>query len=140
MSADSSAWNAWKNGATRSTRVRAIDVRHGARQREPVLERVAGARGRLRAVAEHPPAAVGAAADVDRVEPQMRAARRRDADQRAQEFRIAGDQRRGQPAVAHELRRAVGIGEHGFEQFGALDQAGLQLPAIRTRRSAAARG
>ena len=36
-----------------------IDVGHGARQREPVLQRVARARRRLRAVAEHPPAAVG---------------------------------------------------------------------------------
>ena len=74
-------------------------------EREPVLERVAGAGRRLRAVAEHPPAAVGAAPDIDRVEAQMRAARRRDADQRPQEFRIAGDQRGRQAAVADEVRR-----------------------------------
>ena len=76
---------------------RAIDVGHGAREREAVLQRVAGARRRLRAVAEHPPAPVGRAADVDGVEPQMRAAGRRDADQRPQEFRIAGDDRGRQP-------------------------------------------
>ena len=37
----------------------AVDVGHGAGKREPVLDRIAGARRRLRAVAEHPPAAVG---------------------------------------------------------------------------------
>ena len=78
----------------------AINVRDGARQREPVFDGVAGARGRLRTIAEHPPAAVGAAADVDGVEAQVRAAGRRYADHRTQEFRIAGDQRGGQTAVA----------------------------------------
>ena len=106
----------------------AIDVGNGARQREPVLDRVAGAGRRLRAIAEHPPASVGAAADIDRIEAQMRAAGRRDADQRPQEFRIAGDQGRRQPAVARQRAGPVGIRQHRFEQFGALDQAGFQLP------------
>ena len=94
----------------------AVDVGNGARQREPVLDGVAGARRRLRAIAEHPPAAVGAAADIDGIEAQMRAARRRDADQRPQEFRIAGDQRGRQAAVADERAGTVGVGQHGFEQ------------------------
>ncbi len=72
----------------------AVDVRHGARQREPVLQRKARAGRRLGAVAEHPPAAVRRAADVDAVKAQMRSAGRLDADQRAKKFRIAGDQRR----------------------------------------------
>ena len=112
----------------------AIDIRNGARQRETVLDGVAGARGRLRAVAEHPPAAVGAAADIDGVEAQMRAARRRDADQRTQKFRIAGDQCGGQTAVAAEQCRAVGIGQHGFEKLGALDEARLPAASIRKAR------
>jgi len=82
---------------------RAIDVGDGARQREPVLDRIAGARWRLRAVAEHPPVAVGAARNIDRVEAQMSAAGRCDADQGAQEFRIAGDDGRRQMSVAGEL-------------------------------------
>ena len=48
----------------------AVDGREGLRDDEPVLERVAGAGRRLRAVAEHPPAAVRPAADVGGVEPQ----------------------------------------------------------------------
>ena len=64
----------------------------------------------------------------------MRAAGRRDADQRAQEFRIAGNERRRQTAVANQLRRAIGIGEYGLEQFGALDEAGFELRAIHSAR------
>src|SRR6516165_11849116 len=60
----------------------AIDLGHDARQREAVLERIAGARGRLGAVAEHPPMASGRTPDVDGIKPQMRAACRRDPDQR----------------------------------------------------------
>ena len=60
----------------------AIDFRDGARQRQAVLDRVAGAGGRLGAVAEHPPASVGAAPDIDGIKAQMRAAGRGDTDQR----------------------------------------------------------
>ena len=105
----------------------AIDFGDGARQRQPVLDRVAGAGGRLGAVAEHPPASVGAAPDIDGIKAQMRAAGRRDADQRTQKFRIAGDQRGGQAAIAIEPRRAVSIGEDRFEKLGALDQPGFQI-------------
>jgi hypothetical protein len=70
--------------------------------------------------------AAGRASDVDRIEAQMRAARRRHADQRPQEFRIAGDHGGGQPAFADEPRRSVDIGQHRFEQLGALHQAGLE--------------
>ena len=105
----------------------AIDVGNGARQRQAVLDGVAGARRRLRAIVEHPPAAVGAAADVDGIKTQMRAAGRRNADQRPQKFRIAADQRRRQAPLAGQRRRPVGIHQHGFEQLGALDQAFLQL-------------
>ena len=105
----------------------AVDVGHRARQRETVFDRVTGARGRLRAIAEHPPSPVGATPDIHGVEAQVRAAGRRDADQRTQEFRIAGDQGGGQPAVADELGRTIGVRQHGLEQFGALDEPGLQL-------------
>ena len=85
----------------------AIDVGHRARQREPVLDRVTCARRRLRAIVEHPPSPVGATPDIHGVEPQVRAARRRDADQRPQEFRIAGDQGGRQAAIAGERCRAI---------------------------------
>ena len=100
---------------------RAVDVGQRAREREPVLERVAGAGRRLRAIAQHPPFAFGGAAEIDRVEAQVRAARRATTpQQRPQEFRIAGDQCRRQPAVANQLGRTVDIGQHGLKQRGAL--------------------
>ena len=113
---------------------RAIDIGNGARQCEPVLDRVAGAGRRLGAIVKHPPASVGAAPDIDRIEAQMRAAGRLDADQRPQEFRIAGNQRRGQAAVARQRARPVGIRQHRFEQFGALQQGRLPVAAIRRGR------
>ena len=112
----------------------AIDVGNGARQRQPVLDRVAGAGGRLRPVAEHPPAAVGAASDIDRIKAQMRAAGWRHANQRPQEFRITGNQRRGEAAIAAQERRAVGIGQYRFEQRRALNEPRFQLAAIRQVR------
>ena len=105
----------------------AIDVGNGARQRQAILDGVTGARRRLRPIVEHPPFAVGAAADVDRIEAQMRAAGRRNADQRTQKFRIAADQGRRQTPLAGQRRRPVGIRQHRFEQLGALDEAFLQL-------------
>ena len=105
----------------------AIDFRDGALQSEPALEHEARARGRLGAVAQHPPAAVGAASDIDRIEPQMRAARRRHTDQRPQKFGIAGDQHGGQQAVAHDRARPIGVLEHQLEQLRALDEPALEL-------------
>ena len=58
----------------------------------------------------------------------MRATGRLDADQRAEEFRIAGDQSGRQAAVARQRAGAVGILKHGFEQIGALCQSRLQPP------------
>ena len=47
---------------------RRIEVRHGARERDAVLQRIAHAGGSLGAVAEHPPAAVRPAAEIGRVD------------------------------------------------------------------------
>src|SRR5262249_59234511 len=92
-----------------------------------VREGMAGARGRGGAVPEHPPASTGRAPDIARVDPQIRAARRWYADQGTHESRIAGDARRRQPPLTHHPRRAIGIANHRLEEFGALDQPGLEL-------------
>src|SRR5262249_54722638 len=76
-----------------------IPLGHGARQRGGFSERIPGARGRLGAVAEPPPMAIGRPPDIYGINPQMRAACRRDPDQRPQEFRIARDDDRRQPAL-----------------------------------------
>jgi hypothetical protein len=62
----------------------------------------------------------------------VKAAGRRDPDQRPQEFRIARDDRGRKPAVAYQARRPVGIGQHRLEQLGALHQPGLQRLPFRS--------
>ena len=61
----------------------------------------------------------------------MRAARRRGADHRAEEFRIAGDHRSRQPSVADQIGQTVDVLEDRFEQLGALNDPGLErLPLL----------
>ena len=104
----------------------AIDFGNAVGEREAVFQRIAGARRRLGAVAQHPPAAVGAARDVDGVEAQMRAAGRRHVGERPHEVRTAGDECRRQPPVADQRGRPVDVGEHRLDEGRALDQPGLQ--------------
>jgi len=93
----------------------AVKARKGLRNDEAVLERIAGARGRLRAVAEHPPAPVGTAADVGGIEAQPAPAGRRDAAHRGEEIGRAGDGRGGQQALPHQRALAVDIGQDALE-------------------------
>ena len=98
----------------------AIERRKSARHDEPVGQRVASAGGRLTAVADHPPASVRTAAEVDRVKVKELAAGRFHALQRVQEIRAAGDGRGRQVAAGDEPTLAVDVGENGFEQPGSL--------------------
>ena len=122
----SSAWNAWKNGAKLSHLEGPVKVGHGARKGEPALKRIARPGRRLGAVAEHPPFSVGATSDIHRAESQIGSARRGDAGERAQEFRISSNECGGNPALPHKLRRAIGVREHGFEQSGPLHETRLE--------------
>lgn len=72
------------------------------------------------------------ATDIDRIKPQVCAGSRCDADKRSQEFRVAGNDGGRQPALAHEIGRAIGIGEHRLEQFGALDESGFERLPFRS--------
>ena len=75
--------------------------------------------------------AIGRAPDIDGIKPQMRAAGRRDPDQRPQELRVARNNDRRQSTLAHQIGRAIGIGEHRLEQFRALDESGLERLPLR---------
>ena len=105
----------------------AIDVGNPVGQREPVFQRIAGTGRRLGAVAQHPPAAIGAARDVDGIEAQMRAAGRRHVGERPHEVRAAGHECGGQAPLADELGRPVNVGEHRLDEARPRDQRGLQL-------------
>ena len=96
------------------------------RQRDAVLDGVTGARRRLGAIGEDPPAAVGRAGHVGGIEMQEMAVGRGDAGERAQELGIAGDEGRGQDAALDQGRMAHQVGEQGLEQTGALLDAARQ--------------
>ena len=104
-----------------------VEFGEGARQCVPVFERIAGPGRRLRAVAEHPPAAVGPAADVGGIELEVAAARRLDAVKRAEELAAAGDHRRRQRAFGDQAAGPVDVGKHGLQKLGALRDAGSDL-------------
>ena len=102
----------------------AVDVGQRARGGDAVLQRKAGARRRLRAVAQHPPFAVRAAAELEGAEMQEMPARRLHADHRPQKFRAGGDQARRQQPVGDQAVFPIDVGDDRLEQLGALDQAG----------------
>ena len=106
---------------------RLVEVGKGPRQHQAVFQRVAGARRRLRAVAQHPPAPVRATADVGGIEMQITPARRFDAAHRAQIFVAAGDRGRGYRAFGDQTTLAIQIAEDNLQQLRALRDAGAQL-------------
>ena len=109
----------------------AVDVGQRARGGDAVLQRKAGARRRLRAVAQHPPGAVRAAAELEGAEVQEMSAGRLDADHRAQEFRARRDQLGRQQALPDQRVVAVDVGADRLEQVGALHQPGADACPFR---------
>ena len=105
----------------------AIEPRQRAGQHEPVFQRIASARGGLRAVAQHPPAPVRPTAHIGGIEAHPAAARRLDAPHGANEIGRARHGGGGQGAIGDEICGAVDVGEDALEQFGALFDAGANL-------------
>ena len=98
---------------------------------EPVLEHVAQARRRLRALGHDPPQAVGPARQVERDDVQVHATQRFAALQGAQELGVFEHQGRRQQAFGQQAPRAVQIGQRGVEQARALAHAGFDALPIR---------
>ncbi len=120
----------------------AIEIGEDAGGNQPVFERVARARRRLCAVAEHPPAAVRAAANVGGVKAQPAPARRPHAVQRADEIGRPEHGGGGQNTFCDQPSLAVDVGERAVPQFGALGDAALDagpFPAVDQQRQAAER-
>ena len=106
-------------------------LRELARDGEAVLQQVAQARGRLRALRDHPPVAVRAAGEVEGRDAQPGVARRPNAMHGAQVAGMAAHQGGRQQAFGQQLLRAVDVGQHAVEHARALDHAGLDLrPAL----------
>ena len=102
-------------------------LREHARDDEPVLQRIARARGRLRAVVDDPPAAVRRTRQVGRVVKQVHPTRRPDTLHLVEKAAVAEHHRRRDRAAAQQILRAVDVLEHAVEQLGALRDAGLDL-------------
>ena len=96
-----------------------------ARDDEPVVQHVAQARRALRALRHQPPATVGATRQVKGDDQQPLPTGRLRANHRPQPARVAQQQRRGQQAPVQQRLRAVEVGQHLFQQFGALRHAGF---------------
>jgi hypothetical protein len=99
-----------------------------ARDDQPVLQQVAQARRRLRALRHHPPVAVRPARQVEGRDVQVGAAHRHHTVHGAQVARVATHQRRRQQAVLEQLARAVHVGHHPVKHAHALQHASLNLP------------
>ncbi|MGY3460293.1 hypothetical protein ACVWW5_005743 [Bradyrhizobium sp. LM3.4] len=110
---------------------RLVEIGEGAREHQAVLQRIARARRRLRAVAEHPPAAVGSAADVGGIEREIAPAGRLHAADGTKIFGTAGDRGGRQRAFGDEPALAIDVAQHELEQLGALGDAVGQLLPIR---------
>ena len=103
---------------------RFVQGSEGARQHQPVFQRITGPRGRLRAIVQDPPASIGAAADIGGIEIEVSPAGRLDAAHRAQIFSTAGDRRRRHRAFRDQAALAVEIVQHQLQQLRALHDAG----------------
>ena len=108
----------------------AKDAGQGASHDDAVLERVAGARRRLRPVAEHPPLVVRRPRQVEGDEVQPGVGWQVDAVQRAQKISIAEDQGRRQPTVRQQILRPVEVGDHGIQESRPLDQSRFEIAPL----------
>lgn len=94
---------------------------------EAIFERVAGAGGRLGAIGNDPPLAIGRAGEVDGVAVEPDLAGHIDAVAGPEKARVGEDEFRRQGAVLQQLLFAVDIAEDPVEQVGALRDAGFDL-------------
>ncbi len=106
---------------------RFVERREGARQHQPVFKGIARARGRLRAVAEHPPAPVRTAADIGRIDVEVSATGRLDAAHRTQIFGTTCDRRGRDRALRDQPAIAVEVAQHQLQQLCPLDDTFAQL-------------
>ncbi len=103
----------------------AEELRKGTRDNDAVLERVARARGRLGAIADHPPVAVGRARQIRGIEVQHHVAGVLDAAAGTQVSRVAIDQRGRQQPFLEQVLLAVYVEQHLVEQRRALHDPSL---------------
>ena len=105
-------------------------LRINARHDLTIFEGITRTRRCLRAITQHPPAAVGTARQIDRIKMQPGAITRTRATARPQVIWMTEHQLRRDAAVGDQLLRAIQIGQHRVEQTGALQHTGFDLPPL----------
>ena len=98
-----------------------------ARDGNAVFQQVTQAGRRLRALAHHPPAAVGAVGQIEGDDVQPGVTRRANTLHGTQVTGVALHQRSRQQGLFQQFLRAVQVGHHGVEQARALQHAGFDL-------------
>ncbi len=98
-------------------------LRQAVQEDEAILEGIARARRRLRAIGEHDPLAIGRARQIDAVHVQVDVARDGNPVTRAKKGRVGQRQRRRQQAAAQKPLWAVQIEQDQVEEPGPLNQS-----------------
>ena len=104
-----------------------------ARKDDPVFQRIARARGRLRAVAENFELPVVVAHQIGGVQMQPAVLRQPDAVARAQKAGIGPQQFRRKHAAQNRIRRAIQVRQQAVQQPRALDQSFADAVPLRGR-------
>ena len=102
---------------------RRIKFREHARGRDPVLERKARTRWRLRSVTQHPPVPIGPAPDFECDEAEIVTRTRLDANKRTQPLLAHADQRRRKVSLCNQPVLAIEVSDDALQQLGALHEA-----------------
>ena len=105
----------------------AKQTREDARDDQPVFDRIARTRGRLRAIGNRPPLTVGGSGEIDRVGKERHTTRQVGAACGALKGAVAQHQRRGNAAIGQQGLRPVKISEQRVHQSGALRDTGFDL-------------
>ena len=100
-----------------------VERRKGTRHHQPVFQRITGARRRLCAIRHHPPATVGGAHQISRINMQMYAAGHLHTVGGPQKPALTKDQRRRYETVLEQRLLAIQIAEHAVKQSRALHDA-----------------
>ena len=105
-------------------------LRELARDGDAVFQQIAQARRRLRALAHHPPTAIGAVRQVKRGDVQPRAIDGLHTVHGTQKTGVSLHQGGGQQGAAQQVAGAIQVGHDGVEQARALQHAGLDVCPI----------
>ncbi len=108
----------------------AVEAREHAAHHDPVLERVAGPRRRLRAIREHPHAAVGSARDVRGIQDERVGTGGAQRMTGAKEPPVSVHELERQEALLDQVLRPVDVAQDQVQELGTLHEPPLDLAPL----------